>query len=213
MGGLRLQVVGLHQPAPSRLLAEPVTGASRATSGAGEDLGDELAFARGRSAVRFGLFGEAMRAMVHLGGELANVDTRLEAENRRLEGEWQRLKVAINLGKLQRDKAEARAAASLTTSREACARAMEEAEAANRRREAAEERERDLLSSNAALQHEVEERRALLASSPGEVALAEAELLRRHEDLTLEAVDHSLALERLEVRERQVAAPEDAVAA
>lgn len=90
---------------------------------------------------------------------------------------------------------------------------MEEAEAANRRREAAEERERDLLSSNAALEREVEERRALLASSPGEAALAEAELLRRHEDLTLETVEHSLALETLEVRERQAAAAEDAVTA
>ena len=200
-------------PASPRPATGGAPSTSRATSGAGEDLGDELAFARGRSAVRFGFFGEAMRAMVHLGGELANVDTRLEAENRRLEDEWQRLKVAINLGKLQRDEAEARAAASLAASREACARAMEEAEAANRCRQAAEERERDLLSSNAALQREVEERRALLASSPGEVALAEAELLRRHEDLTLEAVEHSLALERLEVRERQAAVAEDAVAA
>ena len=154
-----------------------------------------------------------MRAMVHLGGELANVDTRLEAENRCLEGEWQRLKVAINLGKLQRDEAEVRVEASLAASREACARAMEEAEAANRRPEAAEERERDLLSSSVALLREIEERRALLASTPGEVALAEAELLRHHEDLTLEAVDHSLALERLEVRERQAAVAEDAVAA
>ena len=91
--------------------------------------------------MRFGLFGEAMHAMVHLGGELANVDTRLEAESCRLEGEWQRLKVAINLGKLQRDEAEARTGASLAASREACACAMEEAEAANRRREAAEERD------------------------------------------------------------------------
>ena len=46
---------------------------------------------------------------------------------------------------------------------------MEEAEAANRRREAAKERERDLLSSNAAPLCEIEERHALLASSPGEV--------------------------------------------
>ena len=53
---------------------------------------------------------------------------------------------------------------------------MEEAKAANHRREAAEERERDLLSSNAALLREVEEHCALLASSPGEVALAEAEI-------------------------------------
>ena len=115
-------------------------------SGADEYFGNELEFARGRSTVCFGFFGEAMHAMVHLGGELANVDTRLEAENRRLEGEWRRLKVAINLGKLRHHKAEARAVASLAASREACAHAMEEAEAANRRCEAAEEREQDLLS-------------------------------------------------------------------
>ena len=79
---------------------------------------------------------------------------------------------------------------------------MEEAEAANRCRQAAEEREQDLLSSNASLLREVEGHHALLASPPGEVCLAEAELLRRHEDLTLEAVEYSLALERLEVRKR-----------
>ena len=90
---------------------------------------------------------------------------------------------------------------------------MEEAEAANRRCKAAEERERELLSSNAALEREVEEQRALLASSPDEAAFAEAELLRRHEDLTLETVEHSMALERLEVRERQAAAAEDAITA
>ena len=89
---------------------------------------------------------------------------------------------------------------------------MEEAEEANHRREAAEERERDLLSSNAALEREVEEHRALLASLAGEAALAEAELLRRHEDVTLETVEHSMALERLEVRERQAVAAKDAVA-
>ena len=77
---------------------------------------------------------------------------------------------------------------------------MEEVEAANRRREVVEERE--LLSSNAALEREIEERRVLLDSSPDEAAFAKAELLRRHEDLTLDAVEHSLALERLEVRER-----------
>ena len=137
--------------------------------------------------------------MVHIGGDLANIDTRLEAENRRLEDEWQRLKVSINLGKLQRDEAKACAAASLAASHEACARTMEEAEAADHHRKAAKQRERDLLSSIAALQHEVEGRHALLASSLGEVALAEEELLRRHEDLTLEAVEHSMALERPEV--------------
>ena len=41
--------------------------------------------------------------MIQLGRELANVDTRLEVEGRRLAHEWQQLKVAINLWKLQRD--------------------------------------------------------------------------------------------------------------
>ena len=89
---------------------------------------------------------------------------------------------------------------------------MEEDEVAKRRHEVTEEWERELLSSNAALEREVEERRALLASSLGEAAFAEAELLRRHEDLTLETVEHSMALERLEVRERQAATAEDVVA-
>ena len=119
---------------------------SRAVFEADDGPGDVPALARGYSAMRVELFGEAIHAMIHIGGELANVDTRLEVENRHLEQEWQRLKVAINLGKLQRDKADARAEASLATSRKDCVCAMEEAESANRRREAAEERERELLS-------------------------------------------------------------------
>lgn len=58
--------------------------APSAASGSEEGLGDALALAHGRSAVCFELFGEAMRAMIQLGGELANVDTRLEAEGRHL---------------------------------------------------------------------------------------------------------------------------------
>ena len=34
--------------------------------------------------MRFELFGEAMRAIIELGGELANVESRIEAESRRL---------------------------------------------------------------------------------------------------------------------------------
>ena len=113
-------------PASPRPATGGAPSASRAASGAGEGHGGKLALARGRSAVRFGLFSEVMRVMIHLGGELANLDTRLEAENRCLEGEWQRLKVAINLGKLQRGEAEARAVASLAASRKACARGMVE---------------------------------------------------------------------------------------
>ena len=45
------------------------------------------------------------------------------------------------------------------------------------------------------------------------MSLAKAELLRHHEDLTLETMEHSLALERVEVRERHAAVAEDAVAA
>ena len=59
----------------------------------------------------------------------------------------------------------------------------------------------------------MKERRALLAASPGGAPLVEAELLRCQDDLALEAVEHSLASERLEVRERQAAAAEDAVTA
>ena len=54
--------------------------------------------------------------MIRLGGELANVDTRHKAEGRRLAHEWHLLKSAINLGRLQRDEADALAAASLNYS-------------------------------------------------------------------------------------------------
>ena len=47
----------------------------------------------------------------------------------------------------------------------------------------------------------------------GEVPHDETELLRCQEDLALEAMEHSLASEQLEVRERQAATAEDAVAA
>ena len=43
--------------------------------------------------------------------------------------------------------------------------------------------------------------------------LVEVELLRRQDDLALDTVEHSLATERLEVRERQAAVAEDAVTA
>lgn len=103
-----------------------------------EGLDHALAFTHECSVVRVEFFGEAMHAMIRLGGELANVDTLLEAEYRRLAREWHQLKVAINLGQLWRDQADVRVVASLATSREACARTLEEAKAANRRHEAAE---------------------------------------------------------------------------
>ena len=59
-------------------------GAPKAEDG----LGRALEFMRECSAVRLELSGKAMRAMIRLGGELADVDTQLEAEDRRLAREW-----------------------------------------------------------------------------------------------------------------------------
>ena len=48
-------------------------------------------------------------------GELVDVDARLEAEGLRLVDKWHQLKVAINLGRLQREHANTKADASLAT--------------------------------------------------------------------------------------------------
>ena len=77
------------------------------------------------------------------------------------------LKVAINLGRLQREHANAKAEASLATSREASARALEEAREADHRREVAEKHRQELLALNASLEQQVEARRAALALMKG----------------------------------------------
>ena len=87
--------------------------------------------------VRHELFQEAMGAMSRLGEELAGVDSCLEAECLRLVEEQRKLKVAINLGRYQRDLENAKAEASLKVSHEARSRALDEAREADRRREAA----------------------------------------------------------------------------
>nr|XP_020185605.1 stress response protein nst1-like [Aegilops tauschii subsp. strangulata] len=150
-----------------------------------------------------------MGAMSWHGGELADVDTRLEAKGLRLAEEWHQMKVDINFGRLQCEHANTEAEASLATSREASARALEEAREADRRRAIAEERRRELLALNASLEQQVEARRAALASMKGTPA-EEEETRRREEMLALEATERSLELERLETRERQVAQAEDA---
>ena len=116
-----------------------------------DDIGRVLKHARERSAVRHGLFQEAMGAMSRLGGELADVDARLEAEGLRLMEERHKLKVAINLGRHQRELDNAKAEASLATSREACSRALEEAREADRRREIAEKRSWELQAWSTSL--------------------------------------------------------------
>ena len=74
-----------------------------------------------------------------LGEELVDVDARLEIEGLRLVDKWHQLKVAINLGRLQHEHASADVEASLATSHEASARALEEAREADQCREVAEE--------------------------------------------------------------------------
>ena len=115
-------------------------------------MGCALEFERGRSVVRHELFQEAMGAMNRLGGELADVDVCLKAEVLRLAEERHKLKVAINLGRHQRDLDNAKAKASLEVSREACSRALEEAREADRRREAAEKCAWELQAWSASLE-------------------------------------------------------------
>ena len=133
-------------------------------------------------------------------------------EDLRLAHEWHQLKVAINLGQLQHERDKAKAAVSLATSREASARALEEAREADNRHTATEERRRELQALNASLEQQVEVRRVALASMKGAPS-DEEEILRREEALLLEATERSLELERLETRERQVAQAEDDVGA
>ena len=72
---------------------------------------------RERGAIRHELFREAMGALSRLGEELMDVDTRLETKGLRLVDECHQLKVAIILGRFQREHANAKAEASLATSR------------------------------------------------------------------------------------------------
>nr|XP_020164068.1 paramyosin-like [Aegilops tauschii subsp. strangulata] len=120
--------------------------------------------------------------------------------------------VAINLGRLQREHANAKADASLATSREPSAWALEEAREADHHREVAEKHRQEILALNASLEQQVEARRAALASMKGAPS-DEEEILRCEEALMLEATERSLELERLDTRERQVAEAEDAASA
>ena len=167
-------------------------------------MGCALEFERGRSVVRHELFQEATDTMNRLGEELEGVDACLEAEGLRLAEEWHTMKVAINLGRHQRELENMKAEASLAASRETCSRALEEAREADRRREAAEKRTWELHAWSASLEQQVEARQAALVALRGTPA-EEDEVRKREEALALEAVECSLELEQLETRERQVA--------
>ncbi|XP_073361554.1 uncharacterized protein [Aegilops tauschii subsp. strangulata] len=159
-------------------------------------IGRALKHVHERSVVRHELFQEAMGAMSRLGGELADVDALLEAKGLRL----------------MEERHNAKAEASLATSREACSRALEEAREADRRRGITEKRTWELQTWSASLERQVEARQATLALMRGTPA-KEEEILKHEEALALEAMEHRLELERLETRERQVAQAEDIVGA
>ena len=143
--------------------------------------------------VRHELFQEAMGAMSRLGEELAGVDSRLEAEGLRLVEERRKLRVAINLGRYQRDLENAKAEASLKIAHEARSRALEEAGEADRCREAAEERAWELQAWSTSLEQQVEARRAALASLRG-TPVEDEEVRKRDGALALEAVERRGAL-------------------
>ena len=130
-----------------------------------------------------------------------DVDARLETKGLWLVDKWRQLKVAINLGRLQHERANAKAEASIATSCEPSARVLEEAREADHHREVAEKRRQELQALNASLEQQVEARRAALASMKGAPS-DEGKVLSREEALVLEATERSLVLERLEMRER-----------
>ena len=78
--------------------------------------------------------------------------------------EWHRLKVAIDLGRVQCEHANVKAEVSFATLREVSARALEEA---GHHREVTERRRQELLALNASLEQQVETRRAALTSMRG----------------------------------------------
>lgn len=166
----------------------------------------------GRSTVRYNLLQGTVSTLGRLGAELNDVDLYLEAERLRLAREWRRFEVALNFGRLQHKHAHAEAEESLAAAREAHDRALEEARAADCRREAAKKRGKELQASYAALERQVQARKAALAASVGGPSTGEARLRTLEDMLALEALEQSLERERLEVMERQVPAAEDALA-
>lgn len=102
---------------------------------------------------------------------------------------------------------------SLEASQEACVCALEEAWAAHQRHKATEKHGRELQTSNATLERQVQECRAALAALPGGT-FTNAIGARAHEEaLALEVLEHSLERKRLEVMECQVVVAEDALGA
>ena len=138
-----------------------------------DDVYNVLRHAQERSTVCREFLEKATHAVSRLDAELASEDAHLEAEGLRLIEEWRKLKAAVGLTRHQHDLDNAKAEASLVASQEACSRAIEEAQEADRRREAMEERAWELQDWCNSLEQQVELRRAALASLKGAPAKEE----------------------------------------
>ena len=147
-------------PAPSPLPGGGVLiRGSRRFLGVDDGVEDVLERARERRALRQGFLRRAADAVSLLGEELADEDARLEAEGLRLAEERRKLEAAVALARHQRDLDNEKAEASLAASREACSRAVEEAQEANQQRRAAEERAWELRAWSSSLEQQVEARK------------------------------------------------------
>ena len=128
--GARPAIVGAPAPSPLPRGSEPLRGPPP-TPAAEDDIDDVLKRARERSIIRQEFLRKAADAMGQLGGELADVDARLEAEGLRLIEERRKLKVEASLARHQRDLDNVKEEASLAASRKAYSRAIEEAQEAD----------------------------------------------------------------------------------
>ncbi|KAE8777000.1 hypothetical protein D1007_50281 [Hordeum vulgare] len=143
----------------------------------------------------WGLFRTVADTLQRLGAALSSNEVRLKDDRMYLASGWRQLEVAVNLRRLQRERARVEAEESLAATVEARERALFEAREADCQRMVSENRHRELCALNADL-----EEQAGLGSRASVDSLALVE------------VEQSLEQERLEVRERQVSLDEESLA-
>lgn len=154
--------------------------------------GGPLELVRRCGVVQHSLLQDAEAALGRLKDELQDIDSHLEAESLHLAREWHQLKVAVNLSRLQHESTRSKDVESLAAVKGARDRALEEAEATDRRREAAERREQALQASIAALERQARAREAALIASAEGPSTREVELRARKDALALTASEQSL---------------------
>lgn len=159
----------------------------------------------------WGLLRTAADALQRLGAGLASNEVHLEDERLHLASGWRQLEVAVNLGRLQHERARAVAEGSLAAAAEARERAHSEAQEADCRRKASEDRHRELCALNANLEEQAQ-LRATLGGPPAGFFPAGVGFRTSADSLTLVEVEQSLEQECLEVRERQALLAEESLA-